>query len=183
MKKLLTIVAVSFIASAASAEAPVKIGVVDIQKIMAKSLSAKSLQDQLESKKNDFQNEIKKQEEDLQKEDKKLGEQRNVLAKEAFEKKVTEFKQKVAEVQRKVQTRRSEIEHAGNKALAQIQENAVSIIADIAKQKGLSIVVPSSQILYSDSSLNISDEVLSQLDKKLPKVSLVIEKVEGKKKQ
>jgi len=181
MKTKLFIFAAAFflVAIAARAETPAdiadKIGVVDIQKIMRDSLAAKNLQSQISKKKDEFEAEIKKQEDDLQKADKDLAEQRNVLSAEALDKKRTEFKNRLTKVQRNVQTRKAQLEDAYNKALSEIQTSVLKITADLAKEKNLGLVIPTSQILYAQDKMNISDEVLKKLDKDLPKVTVTID--------
>ncbi len=186
MKTKLFIIAAAFfllatflLGGAARADNPAdiagKVGVVDIQKIMRDSLAAKNLQSQISKKKDDFEAEIKKQEDELQKADKDLAEQRNVLSAEALEKKRNEFKSRLTKVQRNVQTRKAQLEDAYNKALSEIQTSVLKITADLAKEKNLALVIPTSQILYAQDKMNISDEVLKKLDKELPKVTVTID--------
>ncbi|MDP2816027.1 MAG: OmpH family outer membrane protein, partial [Rectinemataceae bacterium] len=144
------------------------IAVVDIQAIMKDASAAQDVRNQIDKKKNDFQTEITKKEEELRQEDKKLAEQRNVLSKEAFEKKADAFKNKVNDVQREVQSRRAQLETAYGEALAKLQENVLEIVAEIGKEKGFLVAVPTSQILYAKDGLNITQEVLEKLNKKLP---------------
>jgi len=42
----------------------------------------------------------------------------------------------------------------------------------MAKEKGFTLAIPSSQVLYYDSSLEISDEVLKRLNEKLPSLTV-----------
>lgn len=160
---------------AESAEIGDKVGIVDIQKIMRDSLAAKNLHTQIEKKKTDFETEIKKQEDELQKTDKDLADQRNVLSAEALDKKRSEFKDRITKVQHNVQTRKAQLEEAYNHALSDIQASVLKITADLAKEKNLALVIPSSQILYAQDKMNISDEVLKRLDKDMPKVAFTID--------
>lgn len=151
------------------------IAVVNIQEIMKESTAAKSVREQLESKQKDFQAEITKKEESLKKEDQELAKQKSVLSKEAFEKKATEFRKKASEMQKEVQSKKSLLDAGFENALGDIQKAVNEVIAELAKEKGFTLAIPSSQILYSDSQMDISKEVLDRLNKKLPKIAVKFE--------
>ena len=60
-----------------------------------------------------------------------------------------------------------------------ITENAVvkikDIIADIAKDKDLDVIVPAAQALYYKDELDITEEVLGKLNKKITKIDVKFE--------
>lgn len=151
------------------------IAVVNIQGIMHDSLAAKSVRTQLESKQKAFQAELSKKEEALQKEDQELAKQRGVLSKEAFEEKVKAFRRQATETQKEVAAKKAMLDSALERALGEIQKATTDIIAEIAKEKKFSVAIPTSQLLYAESSLDISAEVLSKLNSKLPKVNVKFE--------
>jgi outer membrane protein len=174
---LYALVAVAALSLATPAEADDKamIAVVNIQQIMKDSSAAKSASDQLEKKQKSFQAELTKKDEALQKEDKELGKQRGVLSKEAFEEKTAAFRKKVTDVQKEVQSKKATLDNAYARALNDIQKAVTEIIADMAKEKGFIIAIPTSQILYTDDKLDISKDVLERLNKKLPKLDIKFE--------
>lgn len=158
--------------SAASAQAEQKFVVVNVQQIMQKATAAAAARDQLKAKQKQFQDEVSKQESALQKEDQELAKQRTVLAAEAFQQKVTEFRTKAANVQRDVQDKRAKLTKAFDSAITTIQKNVTDIIAAMAKEQGFSVAIPASQILYYDPSLDITSEVLTRLNKQLPSMNV-----------
>lgn len=160
------------ISSASKAEDKQIIAVVNIQQVMKDSTAAKSIREQLEKKQKDFQAEITKKEDALQKEDQELGKQKSVLAKDAFEKKVRAFRNKATEVQKDVQTKKALLDNAFQNSLNDIQKVVTDIISDLSKEKGFTVAIPTSQILYADKKLDISEEVLERLNKKLPKLDV-----------
>ena len=114
----------------------------------------------------------------MRKNDEDLSKQRELLTKEVFEQKAKEFRSKVIEAQRDVQTRRAALENAHLKAMTEIKETLLEIIKDIAEGKELSVVLQKSQVLFSKDALDISDEVLEQLNDQLPEVDVVVELAE-----
>lgn len=149
-----------------------KIAIVNIQSIMRDSTAAKSIRTQLESKQKAYQAEISKKEEAMQKEEQELANQRATLSKEAFEQKVDAFRQKATTMQKDVQDKKATLDAAFEKALNDIQKVVNEIITDLAKEKGFNVAIPSSQLLYAEPDMDITAEVLSKLNAKLPNVTV-----------
>lgn len=156
----------------APASAETKIAVVDVQKIMRDSSAAKSIRSQLESKQKAFQAEIKKKEEEMQAQEKSLAGQRATLSPEAFEKKVNEFRTKATKMQKDVQAKKSSLDSGFEKSLNDIQQVVNQVITDLAKEKSFNLAIPSGQLLYAEPGMDITAEVLSRLNSKLPKVTV-----------
>lgn len=167
---LLALTLVTVVALPAHAETSV--GVVDITRIMADSSAAKSIREQLQSKQKSFQAELDKKEEALLKEDQELSKQQANMERTAFEQKVKSFRAKAAAAQREIQTKKGQLDKAFASALEQIQSNVVNITAEVAREKKLNLVVSSAQVLYADGALDVTADVLSRLNKKLPRVTL-----------
>lgn len=178
MKKIYVLAAAMLMASSSAALAAEgqNFAVVNIQQIMKDSTAAKSVREQLESKQKTFQTEITKKEEQLKKEDQELAKQRSVLSKEAFEEKARAFRTKATDMQKEVQSKKAMLDNGFERALGDIQKVVSDIIVDLAKEKGFSMAIPTSQILYADPKMDISAEVLEKLNKKLPKVDVKFEK-------
>ncbi len=153
-------------------DAKQSIAVVNIQYVMKESTAARNVREQLENKQKSFQADITKKEEALQKEDKELGKQKSVLAKAAFDEKLRAFRTKATDVQKDVQSKKAMLDSAFEQALNDIQKVVTDIISDISKEKGFAIAIPTSQILFADTKLDISSEVLERLNKKLPKLEV-----------
>ena len=166
-----TFLALSIFAVSPSANAAV-IGVINIQKIMESSKAAKPIRQQLKSKQKKFQAKLDKKQKQLLAEDKKLAKQHGTLAKDAFEKKVKEFQKRAETAKKEIAAKRRELDKAFTKALKQIEDKVIAIGEAVAKDKGYSIVISASQVLYSDSSMDITQAVLATLDKELPIVSI-----------
>lgn len=170
--KTLAMVSLAMFAMQGSAFAQSKIAVVNIQKIMSESSAAKSIRTQLETKQKAYQAEISKKEEAMQKEEQALSQERATLSKEAFEKKVNDFRTKATAMQKDVQTKKATLDGAFEKALNDIQKVVNDIIVEMAKEKGFNVAIPSSQLLYADPSMDITSDVSTKLNAKLPNVTV-----------
>lgn len=182
MKRLALLTVVTSALFAFSAEAANNIATVNIQEIMQKSTAAQSIKEQLDAKQKTFQTEMTKKEEQFNTEAKELEKQRSVLAPEALDKKVKAFKAKESAAQKDVQSKRAELENAFSSSLAEVQKSVFDIVAAMAKEKGYIAVIPTNQLLWADSSLDITNDVLSKLNSTLPKVTVSFKSVaEGQK--
>lgn len=157
---------------AAQADTAPAIATVNYQMLMSSSTAAKNAHEQIEKKMKSMQSEISKKDEQFQKEHQELEKQRTVLSKEAFEKKMRSFTNDVTKAQKEVQSKRAILDGASERAGSEIQKAISDIIAAMAEEKGYTVVLPTSQILYADSKLDITKQVLEQLNKKLPKVDV-----------
>ncbi len=164
---LLVIMLASYAASAQST-----IAIVNIQKIMRESKAANAVRSQVKSKQKSFQAELDKKEKELQDKDKELAKQRSILSQEAFEQQYKAFRKTAAEAQQEIRQKRAQLDKGFTKALADIQKKVIEIVSAVAKEKGADMAISSSQILYGNPSLEITDEVLGRLDKQMPNLSV-----------
>ncbi len=162
-------------ADTAPATAP-KIVVVDIQRIMRDSLAAKDLKTQLESKKNQYQADLKGKSDKLKKEKDDLEKQQSVLSKDALTQKVKNLNSEFKSAQDDANEKSVRFENAEKGASRDILAAVQEIINDLAKEQNFNIAIPTSQLLFAHKDLDITNEVLTRLDKKLPKLTLKFEK-------
>lgn len=160
-----------------------KVVTVDVQKVVKNASAAKRALDEIKKQRDEFQTEINKQEESLKKKDQDLTKQKGVLSAEAFEQKRKALQKDILTVQQGVQKKRSVLDAGYNKVLAEIQKNVLDIIKTLAKERGFDVALPSSQVLYSNEALDVSDEVLKRLNDQLPKVSIDVEEPKEQKGQ
>jgi Skp family chaperone for outer membrane proteins len=146
--------------------------VVNVAKIMRDSKAAVSVRSQLQAKQKSFQAELDTKEKALLAEDQALVKQKDSADKAGFEKKVKDFREKAAGEQRAVQTKKAALDKAFAAALESIQKNVLDVVKQVATEKKLNLVLSSTQVLYSDAALDITDEVLKRLDGKLPSVAV-----------
>lgn len=172
MKKLFLTIVSSIILLAGSANADTAVAVVNIPKIMHDSKAATSLRSQLQAKQKSFQNDLDAKEKALLAEDQALVREKNTADKAVFDKKVKEFREKAATEQRAVQGKKAALDKSFAGALEEIQKNVIEIVKQMAGEKKLNLVLSSSQALYSDSTLDITEEVLKRLDARLPTIAV-----------
>ena len=149
-----------------------KIVVVDIQRIMRDSLAAKDLKTQLDAQKQQYQGEVDAKQDKLKKERDDLEKQKAILAKDALAQKEKSFLDEYKADQKDVQEKQVAYDNAYKSAVEVIQKNVQDIINGMATEQSFTLALPTSTLIYADKTLDITEEVLKRLDKKLPKVQL-----------
>jgi Skp family chaperone for outer membrane proteins len=172
MKKILLLICAYTLMSVAWAHASEVVAVVDMQRILKESKAMTSINSQMKKIREEHQVEITKQEEVLRKGEKELTEQRKLLAKKAFAKKEKAFKKKIINIQRDVQEKRAAIDAALNQSIKIVERTIYKVVEEMAAKKKFKVALPSSQTLFVDDSLNITEEVLKKLNSQLPKVNI-----------
>jgi Skp family chaperone for outer membrane proteins len=149
---------------------PAVVAVIDYQKILSDSAAAKSIRDQVAIRRESYQGEIGASEQRLREEERTLAKQRSVLSAEAFAAKRKEFEDEVAEAQRIVQERRRILEESSDQAFDQLRATLFEIVAGLAESRGFNLVLPNSDVLFFAREIDLTDEVMAELDRRLPEV-------------
>jgi outer membrane protein len=151
---------------------PTVAAVIDYQRILRDATAARSIRDQIEARRQVYQEEITREEQRLQAADQEFAKQRSILAPEALAEKRREFEEEVVEVQRLVQERRRALDQASAAALDQVKRVLIEIVTGMAEERGFNLVLPSSEVLFFARRIDLTEEVLAELDAKLPSVEV-----------
>jgi Skp family chaperone for outer membrane proteins len=146
--------------------------VVDYTRILRDAKAAKTIRDQIDTRRKVYQDQIAKEEKRLFDTDKALAKQRSVLSAEAFADKRKAFEQDVAAVQRMAQERRRQLDQVAAVALGEVRNSLVEVVSELQGQRGFNLVLPSSAVLLFSPQIDLTDDVLAQLDQKLPTVKV-----------
>jgi len=150
---------------AMAAEKPA-IGYVDMRKVLLESKAGKKT-------KSAFEKLIKEKEAPLKKEEEKLKAMQEAMQKDALVMsdaqkiaKQREFQTKAEAYQKKVNEAKHELNKKDNEFTTKSMSEIRKIIADLAKEMNLSLVLEQSEtgLLYADSSLNLTAKVIERYD-------------------
>ena len=156
--------------------APMVIAVVDLQVIIRDSKAAAGVRAAIDKQGKAFQAEITKQESALQAEGQQLEQQRATMAAEDFRKKSEQFQQKVNAARQSAAQRRQQLQQMEVGAMNQVQTALNATVADVAKERSISLVLIKGAVLYNLPAFDITAEVLQKLDARLPAVKLTANK-------
>lgn len=150
--------------------------VVNVKRIVDESKAAKTADKEVKALQKKYIKEAESVENQLKKREEQLQKQQKALSQEAFVKKIEEFKERIQKERKEVVKKRKILEASYVSALELIKKETLKVIAKIADKRNIDIVLPTSQILYFRKGVDISDEVLKELDKELPKVKINVGK-------
>ena len=148
------------------------IAVVDMQKIVGQSLAAVKVREFIENKKQEFGSELKNEEEELKKLQEDLANQRSIMPPDEFTELEGNFRKRVEALQQMVAERNQLLEDILSKSVQVIQLEAIKIITDIGKEKGLALTLDTSSVVIAANSINISSSVIELLNINLPEVDM-----------
>ncbi|MCL6608468.1 MAG: OmpH family outer membrane protein [Geminicoccaceae bacterium] len=173
-RRTLGIVALALLVRPAAAQPlPATVAaVVDHQRIMRDSKAAKSIQQQLEVRRKLYLDQLAKEEQRLAEVGKELARQRGVLAAEVFAQKRKEYEEAVQALQRASNERRRQLDEALGAANNQVRQVLKEIVDELAEARGFNLVLPASAVLLFSPKIDITEEVMARLDRKLPSVKL-----------
>lgn len=154
------------------AMAAVSIGILDVQKILLESDAARSVQKQIQKRRDKFIEEISQQEQSLRTKEKELSEFRATLSADEFASKKQEFEKEFVEARRIAQKRKKSLDEAGAKALNKLSDELQAIVKQIAQEKGYTLILSKQDVVLSDDSVDISTEAMSRLNKAVSEITL-----------
>jgi outer membrane protein len=153
------------------------VAVIDYQRILREAKAARAIRDQVETRRQLYQDEIAGEEQRLHEADKELARQRGVLTAEAFAERRSAFETEVAGVQRMVQERRRQLDQVAASSLNEVRSAMIEVVGELSDARGFNLVLPTSGLLLFSPKIDLTDEVLARLDRKLPNLR-VPERVE-----
>lgn len=146
--------------------AQAKIAVVDPDRIMDESKEGKRIQAQLKVFYDQKQGEITAREAEIKALEEKLKDPK--YADDKKEEWRATFNQKFYEYQAFAKAAQEEMENRQNKNLADLQTKVNGIVTKYAAAKGVSVVLVKRLCVYSADALDITTDVIAEMDKAFP---------------
>ena len=144
----------------------------DFKYILNNSQAGKQAQTTLKNKlDNGFKN-LKEKEKKIQDEEKKIIQQKKVMAPEEYKKKVNELRSKVSSLQKERNSLLETIAKQRSKARNELLKNLNPIIKEYMQEKKIRMVIDKKSLLLADENLEITQEILKRLNKKLKSIKL-----------
>jgi outer membrane protein len=155
--------------------AAASVAVFDAERAIKESLAIKDVQNKIAKKQDEYQKEVNKKQTELEAEQKKIETKKTILSKDKFEKEVQDFEKKVEDFKNGVDKKQNALRKASIDAVGTVNEVLKKVVADLAKEKSIDIVVNGSQLVFFNAQTDISDEVIVKLNKLISKVEVKFE--------
>ena len=144
----------------------------DLNMIMENSNAGKSINSQLEANHKKNIANFQKLEEELKNEEAKIISQKTVISKEDFEKKIMNLRDKANKYRKE---RNDSINNLNNQRLNATQKMITlirPILSEYSDNNSISLIIQKRNIIIGKTSLDITDDILKIIDKKIEKISL-----------
>ena len=155
--------------------ANLRIAVVRMDAIQNEAAALKDLRAQKEKYESELRDELTRDQKALEKEKAEIEKSQDVLSREALQRRVVDYQNKVTKLQRDLTERAQSVEMSYQKALNEIQSKHLDpVIEGIIAKKKLSLVIDGRMARTGAdvANLDITDEVVSALNKKVSKVKM-----------
>ena len=156
---------------ASSVASDLHIGVMDMQWMLKQSKLGKQVTDALNNFMEDRQALIQLEQKELRNLESQLLRQGSVLSQSARQQREEEFRKRMGEYQQKVANVNQEVQAKQAELFSEFRENVDVLVKEVAKRKGLFLVVEKGENTttdYFEPSLDISQEVLEELNRRYP---------------
>ncbi|MDO8942094.1 MAG: OmpH family outer membrane protein [Desulfobacterales bacterium] len=145
---------------------PVKIGVVDLQKILETSNSGKAAQNELKVQRDKMQADMKQRGNEIQEIESRMQREAMVMSKETREEKEREHRIKVSDFQALQRKYQSDLQEVERKLMGKLQSEITSLVGDIAKKDGYLLIISNIGVIYSLPSTDITERLIQELNAK-----------------
>ena len=148
------------------------IAFIDMDIILKNSKLGISINKQIDKKTEAGQNNLKQMEEEIRKKDSELNKQKNIISEEEFQKKVKVLNKDLQNYQQALQENRDIINNYKISATSKLLKNLKPILAEYSIEKNISIIFQKKDLIIAKNSLNITDDIIEILNKKITKINL-----------
>jgi len=148
------------------------IACIDLDFIAKNSLLGKSVSTQVKKKRAILNDEVSKHEKQLKEKEKKIISQKNILDQDQFKIKIDELRNMIKEYQIIRKKKNKQLSIFSQKANKQVLNLISPILNEYSKKNSISIIFQKKNIVTGRSDLDITLDILKQLNDKIKKIDL-----------
>jgi outer membrane protein len=173
IKRDLAISILFFVAplTAAYAADVAKIGVIDMQRVLETSSAGKAALSEIKQQKQKMESELQRKKEDIEDLRKQLERDAMVLSREKREEKEREGRIKLNDFKTMQKRYVAELKQQEKKHLQRMQKDVTELIQQIGKKEGYLLIVNKVGVLYSPTSIDITDRLIKEYNTKYARSS------------
>ena len=152
-----------------------RVAVIRMDAIQTQADALKDLAQQRQKYENELRDELESRQKELESEKAEIEKSQDVLSRDALQRRVVDYQNRVNELQRDLTERAQSIEVSFQQALNDIQTKHLDpVIEGIIAKKNLSLVIDGrfARVGANVENLDITDEVINALNKKISSVKM-----------
>ena len=157
--------AVCLLFSAGTVAAEVKIGVMNVEKVLASSAAGNEAKGKIEAKMKELQGKLKAEDEKLRAMQKDIEIKSSAWSEETKQEKVRELQKKGRELQSKREDAEFELKNLREKELSPILKTLDKVIDSYGAANSFTAILDAkNHVIYFDEAIDISDKLIVELD-------------------
>jgi outer membrane protein len=149
-----------------SASAAPSVGVVNLQQVLDKSSIGVAAKKKMEAKMKEFKASLDKEKKAVLALQKEMQKKADAWNESTRKEKALELQRKKRDFRVKQDDANMEMRNLQEKHLAPIMKKLELIVKEVAKKKGVSMIIPNTAVLYFDKSVDMTDAITAALNKK-----------------
>ena len=163
------LLAASLVAGPVLAQGAVKIGVIEVQRIVQDSAVGKESLARVQKISSNKQEELARRQKELRDLEQKIQEQGKSLSDDAMEKLQKDYQAKALDLKRFQDDAQRELEEVQRKELGELEKRVMPVIDAVAKEQGYTLIFNKFQsgLLYADSGSDITDAVITKFNSQI----------------
>ena len=143
---------------------PDSVGVVDLTRVYQQSKAFAQIRQEQTELEDMWRLEAANQKSKLEAEDKELSQKKRRLKKAVFDRKVADLKLRILDFQNQQMARLDLIRYRVAQIMQSLEKQTQPLLAQVAENRKLRLVVPLSATLYSQRAIDITDDVIAASD-------------------
>jgi len=150
----------------AEAQQTIKVGIINSQEILEKSIEGKKVIAQLEERNRKDQQDLSKLDEQIRQLETKLNTQQLTMTQEAILSLSADLERKRTERQRMAEDANRDMQELQQRLFLKIQSEVMPVIAKLGQEKGIDLILDlrASGVLYFNPAIDLTDEVIKRYD-------------------
>ena len=150
----------------AEAQQTIKVGIINSQEILEKSIEGKKAIAQLEERNRKNQQDLSKLDEQIRQLETKLNTQQLTMTQEAILSLSVDLERKRTERQRMAEDANRDMQELQQRLFLKIQSEVMPVIAKLGQEKGIDVMLDlrASGVLYFNPAIDLTDEVIKRYD-------------------
>lgn len=160
MKYWLVGLVLAFSASIATAQERVRIGFVDIQRVIAESQAGKRAKDRFQAQIKKAEADVTKERQDLERMRADLDKKGPLLKDEERRNMEADFQKRTVNLQRTMGDYQQDLRQKENEMMSDILKELEGVVSELGKAEKFTVILERSQILYSDQGTDITTKVI-----------------------
>lgn len=155
--------------AAAHAQERIKIGFVDIQRVIAESQAGKQARGRFQDQVKKAESDVLKERQDIERMKSELDKKGPLLKDEERRRLEADLQKRSVQLQRSMADHQQELQTKNNQLMAEILKELEKIVNEVGKAEKFTLILERSQVLYSDQGIDITNKVIETYNSRMKK--------------